>query len=152
MRRSSALDELRTLAANQEQYVQGLKYQLEDDIQDKKEDLQDWLNKLNLELEIQNAKLSEAGSEESRDRAQEVIRNLNESIRNTTNEISDLSMSEEMKEKQRLIDAEQKKLDDMKEEIRPAGRKGVLVRGGDRGSLRKAAAGGRHAERAACRR
>ncbi len=111
------LDELRTLAANQEQYVQGLKYQLEDDIQDKKEDLQDWLNKLNLELEIQNAKLSEAGSEESRDRAQEVIRNLNESIRNTTNEISDLSMSEEMKEKQRLIDAEQKKLDDMKEEI-----------------------------------
>ena len=46
-----------------------------------------------------------------------MIRNLNESIRNTTNEISDLSMSEEMKEKQRLIDAEQKKLDDMKEEI-----------------------------------
>lgn len=111
------LDELKVLAAGQEQYVQGLKYNLEDDIQNKKEDLQEWLNKLNLELEIQNAKLSEAGSEESRDRAQEVIRNLNESIRNTTNEISDLSMSEEMKEKQRLIDAEQKKLDDMKEEI-----------------------------------
>ena len=33
------------------------------------------------------------------------------------NEINDLSMSDEMKEKQRIIDAEQKKLDDMKEEI-----------------------------------
>ena len=47
------LDELKVLAAGQEQYVQGLKYNLEDDIQNKKEDLQEWLNKLNLELEIQ---------------------------------------------------------------------------------------------------
>ena len=93
------LDELKVLAAGQEQYVQGLKYNLEDDIQNKKEDLQEWLNKLNLELEIQNNKLSE------------------QSIRSTSNEINDLSMSDEMKEKQRIIDAEQKKLDDMKEEI-----------------------------------
>ena len=111
------LDELKTLAANQEQYVQGLKYNLEDEIQSKKEDLQDWLNKLNLELEIQNNKLSEPRSEDSRERVQEVIQNLNESIRQTTNEINDLSMSEEMKEQQRLIDSEQKKLDDMKDEI-----------------------------------
>ena len=111
------LDELKVLAAGQEQYVQGLKYNLEDDIQNKKEDLQEWLNKLNLELEIQNNKLSEPRSEESRERIQETIQNLNESIRQTTNEISDLAMSEEMKEQQRIIDAEQKKLDDMKEEI-----------------------------------
>ena len=111
------LDELKVLAAGQEQYVQGLKYNLEDDIQNKKEDLQEWLNKLNLELEIQNNKLSEPRSEESRERIQETIQNLNESIRSTSNEINDLSMSDEMKEKQRIIDAEQKKLDDMKEEI-----------------------------------
>ena len=111
------LDELKVLAAGQEQYAQGLKYNLEDDIQNKKEDLQEWLNKLNLELEIQNNKLSEPRSEESRERIQETIQNLNESIRSTSNEINDLSMSDEMKEKQRIIDAEQKKLDDMKEEI-----------------------------------
>lgn len=111
------LDELKVLAAGQEQYVQGLKYNLEDDIQNKKEDLQEWLNKLNLELEIQNNKLSEPRSEESRERIQETIQNLNESIRSTSNGINDLSMSDEMKEKQRIIDAEQKKLDDMKEEI-----------------------------------
>ena len=111
------LDELKVLAAGQEQYVQGLKYNLEDDIQNKKEDLQEWLNKLNLELEIQNNKLSEPRSEESRERIQETIQNLNESIRSTSNEINDLSMSDEMKEKQRIIDAEQKKLDDIKEEI-----------------------------------
>ena len=111
------LDELKVLAAGQEQYVQGLKYNLEDDIQNKKEDLQEWLNKLNLELEIQNNKLSEPRSEESRERIQETIQNLNESIRRTSNEINDLNMSDEMKEKQRIIDAERKKLDDMKEEI-----------------------------------
>lgn len=111
------LDELKVLAAGQEQYVQGLKYNLEDDIQNKKEDLQEWMNKLNLELEIQNNKLSEPRSEESRERIQETIQNLNESIRRTSNEINDLNMSDEMKEKQRIIDAEQKKLDDMKEEI-----------------------------------
>ena len=111
------LDELKVLAAGQEQYVQGLKYNLEDDIQNKKEDLQEWLNKLNLELEIQNNKLSEPRSEESRERIQETIQNLNESIRRTSNEINNLNMSDEMKEKQRIIDAEQKKLDDMKEEI-----------------------------------
>lgn len=111
------LDELKVLAEQQEQYVQGLKYNLEDSQQSKKEDLQEWLNKLNLELEIQNNKLSEPRSEESRERIQETIQNLNESIRRTSNEISDLSMSEEMKEQQRVIDAEQKKLDDMKEEI-----------------------------------
>ena len=111
------LDELKTLASQQEQYVQGLKYNLEDEIQSKKEDLQEWLNKLNLELEIQNNKLGEPRSDDSRERIQEVIQNLNESIRQTTNEINDLSMSEEMKEQQRIIDAEQKKLDDMNEEI-----------------------------------
>ena len=111
------LDELKVLAAQQEQYVQGLKYNLEDNMQSKKEDLQNWLGKLNLELEIQNNKLSEPRSDESRERIQEVIQNLNESIRNTTNEISDLSMSDEMKEQQRIIDAEQKKLEDMNEEI-----------------------------------
>lgn len=111
------LEELKTLAEAQEQYVQGLKYELEDSMQKEKEKLQDWLGKLNLELEIQNNKLSEQGDPEARDGIQEVIQNLNNSIRDTTNQLNDLSMSEGMKEKQRLIDAEQKKLDDMNEEI-----------------------------------
>nr|WP_308627194.1 HlyD family efflux transporter periplasmic adaptor subunit [uncultured Eisenbergiella sp.] len=111
------LPELKVLAEQQEQYVQGLKYELEDEQQVEKEKLQDWLGKLNQELETQNNKLAEQRDEETRKSIQEIIQNLNNSIRDTSNQLSDLNMSDEMKEKQRLIDAEQKKLEDMKEEI-----------------------------------
>ena len=111
------LPELKVLAEQQEQYVQGLKYQLEDEQQQKKQKLQDWLGKLNQELDTQSNKLEEQHDSETRKSIQEIIQNLNNSIRETNNQISDLSMSDELKEKQRLIDAEQKKLDDMNEEI-----------------------------------
>lgn len=111
------LEELKVLAEQQEQYVQGLTYHLEDEQQKQKEKLQDWLGKLNQELEIQNNKLAQQHDEETRERIQEVIQNLNISIRDTTNQISDLSMSEDMKARQRQIDTEQKKLEDMNEEI-----------------------------------
>lgn len=111
------LPELKVLAEQQEQYVQGLKYQLEDEQQSQKEKLQDWLGKLNQELETQNNKLADQRDEDTRKSIQEIIQNLNKSIRDTSNQLNDLSMSDEMKEKQRLIDAEQKKLEDMKEEI-----------------------------------
>ncbi len=111
------LEELKTLAQQQEQYVQGLTYQLEDAQQKQKEKLQDWLGKLNMELEIQNNKLSQPHDEETRERIEEIIQNLNNSIRETSNQISDLSMSEEMKARARQIDAEKKKLEDMNEEI-----------------------------------
>lgn len=111
------LEELKTLAQQQEQYVQGLTYHLEDAQQKQKEQLQDWLGKLNMELEIQNNKLAQQHDEDTRERIEEIIQNLNNSIRETTNQISDLSMSEEMKARARQIDAEKKKLEDMNEEI-----------------------------------
>lgn len=111
------LDELKVMAEQQEQYVRGLKYQLEDETQREREKLQDWLGKLNQELETQNNKLSEQSDSEARKGIQEIIQNLNNSIRETSNRLSDLSMSEDLRETQRIIDAEQKKLEDMKEEI-----------------------------------
>ena len=111
------LDELKILAEQQEQYVQGLKYQLEDETQREREKLQDWLGKLNQELETQNNKLAEQSDSDARKGIQEIIQNLNNSIRETSNQLSDLSMSEDLRETQRIIDAEQKKLEDMKEEI-----------------------------------
>ncbi len=111
------LEELKTMAEQQEQYVKGLTYQMEDEQQREKESLQQWYGKLSQELEIQNNKLAEAQGEERQGEIQDIIRNLNQQIRDVSNQISDLSMSDGLKEKQRLIDAEQKKLEDMREEI-----------------------------------
>lgn len=111
------LEELKTMAEQQEQYVKGLTYQMEDEHQREKEQLQQWYGKLSQELEIQNNKLAEAQGEERQGEIQDIIRNLNQQIRDVSNQISDLSMSDALKEKQRLIDAEQKKLEDMREEI-----------------------------------
>ena len=60
------LPELKVLAEQQEQYVQGLKYQLEDEQQQKKQKLQDWLGKLNQELDTQSNKLEEQHDSETR--------------------------------------------------------------------------------------
>ena len=76
------LPELKVLAEQQEQYVQGLKYELEDEQQAEKQKLQDWLGKLNQELETQNNKLAEQRDEETRKSIQEIIQNLNNSILN----------------------------------------------------------------------
>ncbi len=111
------LEELKNMAELQEQYVQGLTYQMEDERQKEKEQLQQWYGKLSQELEIQNNKLADARGEERQGEIQDVIRNLNQQIRDVSDQISDLSMSEGLKEKQRLIDAEKKKLEDMQEEI-----------------------------------
>lgn len=111
------LEELKELAQQQEQYVQGLKYQLEDETQRRKEELQEWQGKLNQELEIQTNKLSVQQDPQAREGIQEIISNLNAEIRDVSNQIGDLSMSEDLKEKTRLIDSEQKKLEDMREEI-----------------------------------
>ena len=77
-----------------------------------------------------------------------LIQNLNNSIRETSNQLSDLSTSEDLRETQRIIDAEQKKLEDMKEEIEQAGRKrNPLLRSGNCRSLFEAAAGRYRTER-----
>lgn len=111
------LEELKNMAELQEQYVLGLKYELEDERQREKEHLQEWYGKLSQELEIQNNKLAEVHGDEGRGRIQDIIQNINQQIRDVSDQINDLSMSEGLKEKQRLIDAEQKKLEDMQEEI-----------------------------------
>ena len=101
---SIGLDELKQMKEDQEQYVQGLKYELEDDKNAKRKDLNEWDKKLMQEQNYQNRKLSEqqayGGDTES---ISEVIDNINSQRADVAN--------------QRLIDAEQKKLENMQEEI-----------------------------------
>lgn len=115
---SLGLDELKTMEENQKQYVQGLKYKLEDDMAEKKLDLYDWDKKLQEELSYQNRKLTEArpGSEEA-DNIQEIIDNITRQRTDVQNELSMLDNDENLKQLQRLIDSEEKKLNDMSEEI-----------------------------------
>lgn len=56
---SIGLDELKQMKEDQEQYVQGLKYELEDDKNAKRKDLNEWDKKLMQEQNYQNRKLSE---------------------------------------------------------------------------------------------
>lgn len=115
---SLGLDELKVMEENQKQYVQGLKYELEDDIAAKKEDLYEWDKKLAQELSYQNRKLAEArpGSSEEENIA-EVIDNVTSQRTDVQNELSMIDNDENIKQKQRLIDFEEKKLSDMTEEI-----------------------------------
>lgn len=115
---SLGLDELKVMEENQKQYVQGLKYKLEDDMADKKLDLYDWDKKLQEELNYQNRKLAEKepGSEEA-ESVQEVIDNITSQRADVQNELSMLDNDENLKQLQRLIDFEEKKLSDMSEEI-----------------------------------
>lgn len=115
---SLGLDELKVMEENQKQYVQGLKYELEDDIAEKKQDLYDWDKKLQEELNYQNRRLAEAtpGSEGA-DSIQEIIDSVTSQRTDVQNELSMLENDENIKQKQRLIDFEEKKLSDMSEEI-----------------------------------
>lgn len=103
---------------DQEQYVQGLKYELEDDKNAKRKDLNEWDKKLMQEQNYQNRKLSEqqayGGDTES---ISEVIDNINSQRADVANQLSMIDSDEKILQKQRLIDAEQKKLEDMQEEI-----------------------------------
>lgn len=115
---SLGLDELKVMEENQKQYVQGLKYELEDDMTEKKKDLYAWDKKLQEELSYQNRRLADAapGSEEA-DNIQEVIDNVTSQRTDVQNELGMLDSDENIKQKQRLIDFEEKKLSDMSEEI-----------------------------------
>lgn len=113
------LDELKVMEANQKQYVQGLKYELEDDIAAKKNDLHEWDKKLVQELSYQNRKLAEAepGSDRQEE-IEEIIDSLTNQRADVQNELSMIDNNDEnIKQKQRLIDFEEKKLSDMAEEI-----------------------------------
>ena len=115
---SIGLDELKQMKEDQEQYVQGLKYELEDDKNAKRKDLNEWDKKLMQEQNYQNRKLSEqqayGGDTES---ISEVIDNINSQRADVANQLSMIDSDEKILQKQRLIDAEQKKLEDMQEEI-----------------------------------
>ena len=115
---SIGLDELKQMKEDQEQDVQGLKYELEDDKNAKRKDLNEWDKKLMQEQNYQNRKLSEqqayGGDTES---ISEVIDNINSQRADVANQLSMLDSDEKILQKQRMIDAEQKKLEDMQEEI-----------------------------------
>lgn len=115
---SLGLDELKQMEENQKQYVQGLKYELEDDIAAKKEALHEWDKKLAQELSYQNRKLAEAmpGSSEQ-ENIEEIIDNVSGQRTDVQNELSMLDSDENLKQKQRQIDFEEKKLSDMTTEI-----------------------------------
>ncbi len=115
---SLGLEELKQMKANQEQYVQGLKYELEDDTAEKKEDLKQWSTQLQKELDYQNRRLAEkqAAGRDTED-TQEVIENVQGQLYDTQNALEMLDNDENLKQKQRQIDLEEKKLSDMEEEI-----------------------------------
>lgn len=115
---SLGLDELKVMEENQKQYVQGLKYALEDDMAAKKQDLYEWDKKLQQELNYQNRELANAtpGSEAA-DNIQDIIDNVTSQRSDVQNELSMLDNDENIKQKQRQIDFEEKKLSDMTEEI-----------------------------------
>ncbi len=59
---SLGLEELKRMKANQEQYVKGLQYELEDDKNAKREDLYEWDKQLEQELNYQSRRLSVSGA------------------------------------------------------------------------------------------
>lgn len=126
------LDELKAMAETQETYVQGLKYQLEDDTTAEKKSTKDWIAKLQEELSIQQRKQSEevARDGKANDYTLDVIDSLNRQITEAQNKLELLGNEGELSEKQRQIDAEQKKLDDMKEEIQKRESKQTSSEGG----------------------
>ena len=115
---SYGLDELKQMKENQEQYVQGLKYKREDDIAARKKDLYEWDKKLQEELNYQNRELAKAlpGSEKEEE-IQDIVENITAQRSDVQNEMNNLDSEENIKQMQRLIDAEEKKLSDMTEEI-----------------------------------
>ena len=109
---SIGLDELKQMKEDQEQYVQGLKYELEDDKNAKRKDLNEWDKKLMQEQNYQNRKLSEQQAY-----AGGIMSAAVDGIMVAEAVIQSLNSDEKILQKQRMIDAEQKKLEDMQEEI-----------------------------------
>lgn len=125
------LDDLKQLEANQKQYVQGLKYGLEDDIAAKKEDLYEWDKQLQQELNYQNRKLAEkqAGGRDT-EKTEEVIDSITSQRADVQNQLTLIDNDENIKQKQRQIDLEEKKLTDMTEEIQKRESKQTSSEGG----------------------
>lgn len=101
---SIGLDELKQMKEDQEQYVQGLKYELEDDKNAKRKDLNEWDKKLMQEQNYQNRKLSEqqayGGDTES---ISEVIDNINSQRADVANQLSMIDSDEKILQKQRWL-------------------------------------------------
>lgn len=115
---SLGLEELKQMKADQEQYVKGLQYELEDDKTAKKEDLYEWDKQLEQELNYQTRRLSEKQAHgRDTEEVSEIIDNITSQRADVQNELSMIDSDENIKQKQRLIDAEQEKLEDMTEEI-----------------------------------
>lgn len=115
---SLGLEELKQMKADQEQYVKGLQYELEDDKNAKREDLYEWDKQLEQELNYQSRRLSEKQAHgRDTEEVSEVIDNITSQRADVQHELSMIDSDENIKQKQRLIDAEQEKLEDMTEEI-----------------------------------
>ena len=115
---SLGLEELKQMKANQEQYVKGLQYELEDDKNAKREDLYEWDKQLEQELNYQSRRLSEKQAHgRDTEEVSEIIDNITSQRSDVQHELSMIDSDENIKQKQRLIDAEQEKLEDMSEEI-----------------------------------
>lgn len=128
---SLGLDELKQMEADQKQYVQGLKYQLEDDKAAKKEDLYNWDKQLQQELNYQNRKLTEKqAAGRDTEKTAEIIDSITSQRADVQNELSMIENDENIKQKQRLIDAEEKKLNEMTEEIQKRESKQTSSEGG----------------------
>ena len=115
---SYGLEELKAMKADQEQYIQGLRYKREDDIAARRKDLYEWDKKLQEELNYQNRELAKTypGSDREAE-IQEIIENITAQRSDVQNEMNNLESEENIKQLQRLIDAEENKLNDMTEEI-----------------------------------
>lgn len=112
------LEELKQMEENQKQLVQELKYDLQDATADRKRDLYDWDKKLQEELNYQNRRLNETAPESDEAKnIQEVIDNLQGQRTDVQNELGMLDDEDNLKQRQRALDAEEKKLNDMTEEI-----------------------------------
>lgn len=112
------LEELKTMEENQRQYVQGLTYQLEDNVTARRKDLLDWDKKLQEELNYQNRRLAQAAPGSSEEESiYEIIDNVTAQRTDVQNDLNMIDQEENIKQQQRLIDFEQQKLSDMQEEI-----------------------------------
>lgn len=115
---SYGLEELKQMKADQEQYIQGLRYRREDEIAARRKELYEWDKKLQEELNYQNRELAKAVPGTDREEEiQEIIENLTMQRSDVQNEMNNLESEENIKQQQRLIDFEEDKLNDMTEEI-----------------------------------
>lgn len=116
---SVGLEELKAMKAEQEQYVQQLAYELEDDTTAGRRTKKEWILKLQEELAYQQSLASEkqARGEEVDESLEEVIRNIQDQISAAQSDLEFMSSEGELSKKQRLIDSEKKKLQELMEEV-----------------------------------